>query len=683
MALPTGMAQDGAALALDDPAGDVKTELAGQPASGGEAAYPGVDLVGLTIREEAFSLVFTVRAAALQKAADPGADGVLYQTFFVHNGREFRLVQQMAFRGLNDNAFTSLAYRDAPDSDWSITWTGGSAIDEAAGTLSADVGRDLLADRSGAAPYPGRKVEGVHVLAQSVLTDGALVFVEGEGLLPVPHRVTDSLPDTAPYPSFSLQLGIAQTGHARLGSEAPFRASNGEATTFVYEVVAHNLGAEEDTFEFGASGVPAGYTLTLPVPVLALPAGGNDTVPVLLAMPFGHQHGQLAAFVLELRSVRDPSAVGRLAMGIRFLEVPQPAGHHDTVYLHTSGGPEPLGALFGPLGYMNTLEDDPNDAGQRMCDRSLGLGSVANPGTWHVSWPFYLSPGLALGLDVDPGKVGHLRVPIATTMPALQAQLFANVYLEPPDGEDGVPAELVHIAGMPGTALADLPGGGATTLFEGDLLPAEAAPRLPYQEGANLVLWLTLQFKGPNSFGAADEGACVLPGGSAVLPLREWHDAVDEALAAVDGPTLRPLGPQERRVNPGEAAAFLVAVGNPLHETSRIDLELSGPNAGWAILGDRSLAVPAKGTHEARILVRAPPGAADGERADLVLQAYPRDDPSARGLLRLVAVVDGSMDHADDSAGPGSAGKDAPALPLGAAAAALVLMALARRQRHP
>jgi hypothetical protein len=688
-ALPHAAAQTtggpGGSVVLDDPAGDVKTQLGGVPAGGGEAAYPAVDLRGLSVQETPFSVAFTLTPAALPKDTDPGADGVYYAVMFAHNGREFMLRLQFALRAIvpTDNAYADLLFRDDPQADWSVIWSSpnDAVVDTGAGTVSIDVARDLFADKDGAAPFPGRALEGLHVRSQSLFSDSDAVIFDVPAK--TPQSVTDAMPNAEPYPSLPVLLGLAQTGHARLTSLTPFRASNGEATTFVYNVTATNIGDAPDTFELAATSVPAGYTAVLPVPAVALDGRTSQTVPVLLTMPFGHQHGALASLVLELKSASDTGSVGRLEIGVRFLAVPQPAGHHDTVYLHTgpaTGGIAGLGGVFpAPPGYINTFEQDPTDQAAKDCAVSF---SAEGTGNWHVSWPYRLQPALLMGIDVDAAKVGHFKVPISTTFPALQAQMGSNLYLEPPRTEDGDRPDMVHLAGMALTAPVDLAGGGATMVVEGDFVPDAEAPRVAFQEGSNLVLWMTLLFKGPNSPGLAGEGACVLPGGSVSLPLREWHDAVDQVLASLDGPGLSPLGPQERLVNPGEAVLFPVSIANPLDQGKRFRLEVTGPNSGWAVLSDESVEVPAHGTAQATVLVRAPAAAVDGERADLVLQAFPGDHPTSRGLLRMVAVVDSDADQVDDSAAAPVAAKKSPGPgAIGPTLALAALAMLARRRR--
>lgn len=677
--LPAATAQGpGAVLTLEDATGDVSTQVGGAPAAGGENAYPGVDLVGLRVEETPFSVTVTVQVAALPKSSDPGVDGVSYETGFVHNGREFRLTMSLALQAIAGGGFTTLHSRDGAG-EWSMLWSSNEVlIDPAANTLTVDIGRDLLVDKDGAAPFPGRLLEGVHVRAQSFFSNAsATIFVVPTTL---PQNVFDLLPDAAPFPSLAVQFGLAQSGNARLTSATPFRASNGEATTFVYNITAHNLGDADDTFELEAMSVPAGYTVVLPVPVVAIPAASSISIPALLTMPFGHQHGAVASMVLELRSLSDAGSIGRLEIGVRFLAIPQPAGHHDTVFLHRA--PQDSSALvpfFGFSGeYMNTLEEDPLDAGGN--SYAMGFSSI-NDEYLHF-WDFSLQPTLQMGLHVDPAKVGRLAIAVGTTVPQNQVHVTARLYAsdqreffffgEEPDGllarADSEPVDL---------------GPQGEHLFELDVLPAEGVGRIPFAAGTNLHLGILVSTQGPPTLGLASEGPYLAPGGSARLPLQEWHDPVDEVLAALDGPGLSPLGPQERLVNPGEAVVFPVAIANPLSKSQRVDFEVSGPNAAWATLTPDSIEVPANGVAQATVVVRAPAAAVDGDRSDLVLQAFPRDDPTSRGLLRLVAEVDTDADQVDDSAIAPTPSKDSPAPGLVPVLAGLALLALARRRGGP
>jgi hypothetical protein len=110
---------------------------------------------------------------------------------------------------------------------------------------------------------------------------------------------------------------------------------------------------------------------------------------------------------------------------------------------------------------------------------------------------------------------------------------------------------------------------------------------------------------------------------------------------------------------------------------------VTGQNSAWAALPDDSFVLPPESNATFALIVRAPAEALDGERADLVLQAYPRDEPSLRGLIRLVVDVDTDADHLDEDplAQELSKGKDAPGLVLPWTACALAALAALRRRR--
>jgi hypothetical protein len=668
---------------LTDPAGDVRSEVSGTAGPPATALYPAADILALEVEEAKHAFTFRLRMAALPTAQDPGLDGVNYEVLFEHNGRQFQVVVWRVLEFTQSvspqPSFAWLAFRDSADEAWQLLWFSETApmFDESAKTVAIEVLRLDLVDAQGATPFPGRALTGIRAEAHGALEDAQVFTIGGTGAPGWPQRFVDLMPDDpGQAAALPVAIGPAQTGHARLTSFDPFRASNGEATTFLYEVTAHNLDDADDRFELSASAVPHGYSLTLPVPIVDIPARSTVDVPVLLTMPFGHQHGATAAFTLEMRSLSDERSVGRIELGVRFLAIPQPAGHHDTVFLHRSPAVGGVGPLFGfHAGYLNTLEDDPNDSKQPLPSNWL---SITGTGRIEARWFFPLEPGLSMGLDVDPASSGHLRFALGSKAPLqdteVQALLRVAQGADFPQ-EDGV--VLARLQELPPMQVG--PNGDATV--EGELVVEPGVGRIPYERGLNLWLEVIVTTTG-QTWSASDEGAYIAPGGMARLPLREWHDPVDDVLAALNGPGLSPLGPQERLANPGKTVVFPVAVANPLGHAVTVQFELTGPNAEWAALSNPTLTAPANGVAQASVIIRVPPGAGDGERADLVLQAYSKDDPTARGLLRLVAEVDTQAQHPDDAAlAPAASAKESPgAGAVLAALAALAALALARRR---
>lgn len=680
-------AQEDAPPLLEDDEGDVALAAQGTQGPTAAAAYPAVDLVALRLVEEPTSFTWQVQVADLRPGnEETGVDGSAYVVTFTHNGREFQLEVYYGLPAINgDLVFPNLSSRDNPDAEWAYVWGDPRAItlDYAADVLAVTLPRDILADADGASPYPGRSLEAIGVSASSTLSGGsAQVIVE----VPLPTTVADHMPEPGqPLAVFPVQLGVVQQGDARLFSDMPFRASNGEATTYVFDVQAQNLGDGEDVMELVAVGVPSKLTVVLPVPLLVLGAEGTQDVPVLVTVPFGHDHGSAARFLLELHSQNDRDSIGRLEMGIRFLAVPQPAGHHDTVFLHShpSSGAG-AGLLNYDVGYMNTLEDDPNDALRPMHAGGLstGLNDAFQP-QYRSQWTYALGPALEMGLDTDLTRNGAFAIPLETTVPMLGTTMQVAVSVEDEFLFGPVfNSDTTIIAASQPTAPFDLPP-DSKHVFEGELVPDPSGDAVPYQAGRNLYLHIEVITMGPvPTLGAAEVSWAIPPGGSVRLPVNEWHDDVDDALALLDGPTLHAVDEQERRVNPGEAIIFDVEVENPTDRTLSMRLEVTGSNAAWASLPDDAFAVPAGAVANFTVVVRAPDDAVHGERADLIVQVYPAKNPAARGLLRLVAVVDTSEDLPDEATAAQKLGKSKDTPAPGSLFVALVLVALALNRRR-
>lgn len=680
LALPPGSAQAAETVLLDDPAGDVQISANGSPATADPAsAYSSADLRGLSLIEARTELTFTLTFEDLKSADEETApEGTSTAVLFTHNGREFMLEVGRGVAQLATVYFSYLSFRDDAAADWSRVWSafGEAVADADAETLAVSVPRDLLADADGAAPYPGRSLEAIRVESGSNFRGNPLVSGGGLPVVLFPLWTEDNMPDDGNGASYPLQLGVAQTGYARLSSEVPFRASNGEATTYILEAKAHNLAPEPDTFTFQVKGASNRLTVVVPVQALSLEADSTQTVPVLVTVPFGHDHGDSESFVLEMTSESDPGSVGRVEMGIRFLAVPQPAGHHDTLYFHSGAPMYGIGPVLQyQEGFFSTLAEDPTSAGGN--HYSSGNGGFV--GQWTYYFNYRLQPNLQIGLDFDLSRTGRLALPIGTTEPMLGTTVTGELYAFMPQDRSN-------------TLIAVLDSGDPVDidpqsqhLFEMEVRPEPDADRIPFA-GDGMQLYLNFRVNtmtAAPTFGAAETGAYIAPGASMQLPLNEWHDDVDDVLASLSGPGLSPLGAQERPVNPGEAVIFHVSISNPLDTAMEMALEVSGPNAAWASLPSAKVQVPAHDTARASVVVRAPVDAVSGERADLVLQAYAKDDPATRGLLRFVTVVDTGQDHIDDSAAAEElAPKESPAPGFVLLLGLMVVLAISVRRRR-
>ena len=690
-------AQEAPVRLLEDPAGDAALTALGQPAGAPAEVASETDLVHLDILESRSHLTFTVGIAAHR---EDGAFGAVTLTRFRHADTRY----EVGIWTRDEGRTAWLAQYDGARDAFVRVAELAQQVDMSASTVSADVPRHLLVDGNGSAPFPGRLLEDLHTFAWTIQA-GAI----RAGPLPLPSPVLalgDRMPDAgfAPQP-FVVRMGLAQTGHAMLGSEQPFRASNGEASTFVFRVDATNHGPAEDRFAFRALDTPMGWTVRMPPSSLAIPARTTITLPVVVQTEFGHRHGESASFILEMASLSDRASVGRVELGLRYADPPQPAGHHNVLTFHTSrwdaGNPfseafvTAFSAAYGhdvrTEPYMNADPDDELDT--RMPAEAAPCEFDFPPQVRTAAaycWFIPLAPRLELGLDFDlaagPGKV-HLPIRSAGPMPGAVvggALYFAYPAEEQPTEEWNQRFEQVRLADITPTAPLEL-GANAQMTLDLDVVPTPESDLVPWRPDAQLWLVVAMTTTRPQEPFSGHLEPELLPGGSLQLPLLEYADPVQSVFFGASTALLEVEGAAEKLVNPGEAAVFTLQLRNLADADATFHFQLAGSRSEWAqIVGSGHLRVPAQGSVPVRVLVRAPADAPDGAVADLVVEATSIHDVTVRGLARLKTTVDRDADLADESALAGDVsrakGMPAPAPALGLLALAAFALALRRRK---
>lgn len=520
MAATLVLAPVGQAAWIDDPLGDVRLQAddpVGQAAPLAGPAYASIDLLALDVTEGPETFTFALKVADLGDTDDKSADGMDCSILFTQGGRDFR-IRLSRFLPVLGGGFLDLWTRDG-EGAWQMQPLADLdlAMDAVAETLTFTLARGDMADASGAAPFPGRLLEDVHASCRNALSGISLV---GGVTPPPPAHAQDDLPDdgvaTGTWP---VTMGAAQTGHALLTSAQPFRASNGEATTFAYNVTAHNQGGTDDDFVLRATGVPERTNVSLVTDRLHIAAGGEESFTVWVSVPFAHDHGTTRSFVLELASATDPGSVGRLEVGVRYLAVPQPAGHHDTLYVHShreEGLQEPViqraPGIVGNNGFLNTLDEDPTDSHDGLAFSSGSGGGGGSPDAYE----FYvdLAPSLLVGIDADLSRVGEMQVQFGSRSPRQDVMVSAEVVV-------GTRGEGTQTLAKMGPTAATAAGDVYTAV--GDLVPQAEADLVPFAPGMNLFLMVHFE-----SMGALPADPPWLMTGSWLrLPLLDYHDPVE------------------------------------------------------------------------------------------------------------------------------------------------------------
>lgn len=650
-----GQAPEAGGPLLTDAAGDVKIGVDGtQGAPDGARAY--LDLVELAAVESAADFTFTLRLADLASGQQTFTGDASYYVRLAHGEATYQLHVQRRVPLGGTAAYVAFVEEGHEDIFGRVLEQVPVTVDATASTVTAAVPRDRLLDLSGASPFPGR------ALAVTVAAATYPIFGNYEEA----GRGRDLMPDDGSTVELPVALGDVQSGDAALFAPDPTRISNGEATTHAFTVLARNLGADEALFTLTAELVPAGWEVIVPVPLLRIPAGGEANATVLASTPFAHDHGLFQSLRAVLTKEGDAASRGTATLGVRFTEVPQPAGHHDTLYLHSR---QAQGAFFLPRSTMNTLMEDPNDDGGPL----PGSASCQDgPDVRHHFWSMPLDPPLRMGMDFDLARNGTFEATLQATRLMTGFRISGVVVHMGPGGGVGVVAE------VPISEPQDLQRDDTLELSL-PVVPLPRADLVPYAKDVNLELQLFAE-SGPGQIPpnlCPDPGEPLLrPGASLRLPLLEYHDPLPVPAASL----LAADGPVRRAVAPGSVVVFPVNV-TAGRTGATIALDLFGVHSDWArLVGGPSLRLGPDEQAAVAVEVTIPDGTPASERVDLVVQAVPTGAEQLASFLRLVVEVDPAAEQVHEAAAPAEdRGSPEPAAPLVALVALALAVALRRR----
>lgn len=447
--LPTALAD----WSLDDRAGDVAISPGQAPIAGPVADQ--VDILNIGMEEGAEELVFTVTTAA-EIATTALRPSVAFQFEFQRNTH---VVEAFA-DGCEGGALYTVDHGDN-----GLLRFVTCVPAELGATYRIPVPHDEIRSELGVSLRAGDVVAemGATALVRTTTSSGAEAAIM----------------DFVGYgdATYTLTHGLANDSSIHLATQTPVRVSNGEAGTFVWPISIANTGSEQATVQLTIADAPNDWHIIHP-PAAVVGSQEALTVPVIVTIPFAHAHGTTDAF--DLVATAD-SGVGTLQLGIHFVEVPQPAGHHDTMYFHSK--PTTVG-LPGSLTrnhdiWFNSLDEARDPAAtDEPASPSFFSGVAGGDATWRIP----LSPGLLVGLDFTSGAPVELDAPIQLSIPLGDAQLTGNLYYrEACPGTDGR-----------GCSNNLLIANGTGPLGPIELQTNPSLRRLPFQPGSGLFLDIVL-----------------------------------------------------------------------------------------------------------------------------------------------------------------------------------------------
>jgi hypothetical protein len=514
---------------------------------------------------------------------------------------------------------------------------------------------------------------------------------------------------------FPFLKGSGGRGHLAMTSPDPIRVTNGEATTIVYKVELTNSGPDKTSVQVSSSGTMSDWTVRVPS-LLELKGGQTLSFPVILALPFRHEHGKTALFNVHAQAIGDLNSEASTDLGVFWTDVPQPSGHHECTsdeicgqWFHSSPFDNPLpeqadtAVPFKNM-WFNGIGKDPSPSAddanipaffndQFFCVfPPTNAPNCKTPPVWTASWFFPMSPQLLIGLDFDVTGTGLAKLSFVPSLADPGARVEAKLlYCDPAKQGSGGPGSFSAMQSCYQYTQLVASGVGTVALSPSTPVNIELplkidpwADFVPYKRGANLGLDLRVFSTVPQNTIVVPPRIEFVPKSSHMhLPLLEYHDPIDQSFEEVGVISLNPIDPFEKLVNPGKTTVFRFDLKNDDDIPHHLQIEVNGIHADWAsIVGPHVHAMEPKSKTNFTIAVKVPGDAVAQERAELFVVAQSQEEAWVVALSRLRAhVVDtpempDEADLARETTGAGS-----PSLePLAVLAAVAVAVVVARRR---
>lgn len=499
------------------------------------------------------------------------------------------------------------------------------------------------------------------------------VWAEGhQDFFSPPTQLTlrDLAPDTGAWGSLRTPIDPG-AGPLLLNPIQQLLGSNGGPAVLAFQLVADNVAKEPLDVLLTAEGLPQGWNARIPARI-HLDAGETRTLPLLVTIPGAHAHGETIEFTVNAQPLG--LDVVSVDLAVHFFTVPQPAGHHPDLYLHSATG------QGGAYWWMDTNQDHPDD-------EALPIGSFGPGYTDYLTQTSYdlflvdLSPALGIGLDFDLTRSVAATFTLDTDLPrdaAISARLehcnpsdFGGRSYEEYRGDIPCPGTWHRLAGYESTGLAM-----GVNEFEVDMAVTPYANLVPprFNSALAFIVEVTQPLASPPG------AVTILPAGSRFnLPLHEYQPPLgkDAALGSLD---IVAEGAVERVVAPGSTAWTTLRLSNLGDQPRDITMELVGHNAQWASVEPTSLRLDAARGAAVFVRLEVPADAVANEFAQFYVVASVEGDDNLVALAPLRFTVDDfAPKESDTDPRPETKGKGAPGPSFVVVAIALLALAIRRR----
>lgn len=484
----------------------------------------------------------------------------------------------------------------------------------------------------------------------------------------------DRFPDEGAIDAYVGTLNPAAAGHLQFIDPRPTRVSNGEATTYLFEIIVNNFGTVDDHLAISALGVPDSWTMSVPSSVL-VPASDSALIPATVSVPFQHQHGLAKSVQVTVTSGQDPSVTHSSTFTVAWVSPPQPAGHHNVLHIHVNETKVNAGGLFPSVRYDSWLNTHRTDPAARGEDRLPIIGDGFEGRLLDLAGNYQeiertviipMRPGLRMGLDGLLGEAGTAEV----TLEAISdMEVTLEGALQSRRPLDNAPGDQVRPLFQFGPVREFLPGQSHIAL-ETNITALPIADYLPYAAGSNLewLLNVTVRMTAEQylAYEAARQGqnpgVILVPSGTRLqMPLADFHDRIesttlDERLVFSFDESSHPLA------NAGGTRLFTFTLS--ARSEIGVAIDLRGSIADWGRVEPREATLGPGETRKVFIAVTVPSEATAGDVRHGVVEVLDKGSGNilAAKVLRLEVTADPVPDDAEHAAALfGSREKRSPA----------------------
>ena len=701
--LATAAAEEVQRQVAEDDAGDVQLRTqdgaVSQPAPSGY--YDNVDVTAVGVwAEDDSTVTFYIEVDDLtedSQAPTPVSDPD-YTLYFRYGEQGYRVVVTTvldnAFNGVFERepgAFARLE-RQVGEDRYSGFAQAEAELDYSEDRVLAMVPRDAILDHNQAPLARNATLRDIFVESRSMGWFGFPFFFGGEdgSQIGIPEALDRAPDDGDDDGSYIVTTGsVQQKGKIFAVSDDPIRWTNGEATTLTFPVRVSNIGDAKVSLKLSLADTDDSWQVAH-TDSLSVPAHRSVNTTILVTIPFLHQHGVTDLFRAVFAS--DDGVHGATALlGIHWPTVPQPAGHHDTLWLHSVRNPvpAPFDAAFSSVhGWFSASEDTPDDEGVGIPADFSTFPGFFGAQEGEAQWFLRLEPTLRMGLDFDASRMGTATLAFVLPAPAVDPYVEVELLHQGQgNGGRGGQGTQVLAAGVSPTMSGSQSG---DVEFELELQTPAGVDVVPYDAEANLVLRISLRgtLLVGGGFANPEAATPLLAAGGSILqlPLEEYHDPTNLAFQTDANVTIV-VGQtgQERFVNAGRTVVYTFQLDYSGDAAAAFDVTISGKNVAWGtIIGDATFDLEAGTQRILGLAVAAPKDARDGEQADITLTLTQSKNAAIQAGVRTLTTVTSSEDIPDETdmqkelAGTLSKHKDASALAV--LWLAIGLLALARRR---